>query len=242
MPFFGGSSIYTTHSYDIHLTLVHDTLAEVLGSGVVGTLPITTADLSCSLTAEFLYRVRLPQGFEKFRTCSRMMCSAVDTQVIVLVCTVNGLISVSDTQTRICSGLLGMLYTNWGFRVWRHIFVPTGALGTGTIMIHTLSLQTMLPSTSEWRRKFITSVSPKTHHSKPHSCNMPQAKTEAALQFLESCTAEVALQHSLFCSAEVILTKSCAATSENCTATLESCVAGKWRFSAGFLRISRSHV
>ena len=43
---------------------------------------------------------------------------------------------------------------------------------------------------------------------------MPQAKTEVALQFLESCAAEVALQHSLFGSAEVIFTKSCAAASE----------------------------
>ena len=37
----------------------------------------------------------------------------------------------------------------------------------------------------------------KTHPSKPHPCNMPQAKTEVALQFLECCAAEVALQRSL---------------------------------------------
>ena len=44
--------------------------------------------------------------------------------------------------------------------------------------------------------------------------NMPQAKTEVALQFSECCAAEVALQHWLFCSADDILTKSCAAASE----------------------------
>ena len=58
------------------------------------------------------------------------------------------------------------------------------------------------------------SASPKPHPSKPHPCNMPQAKTEVALQFSECCAAEVALQHSLFCSPDVILTKSCAAASE----------------------------
>ena len=50
---------------------------------------------------------------------------------------------------------------------------------------------------------------------------MPQAKTEAALQFLECCAAEVALQHWLFCNAEVILTKSCAATSERLHCNIE---------------------
>ena len=59
-----------------------------------------------------------------------------------------------------------------------------------------------------------SSGSPKPHPSKPHPCNMPQAKTEVALQFSECCAAEVALQHSLFCSAEVVLTKSCAAASK----------------------------
>ena len=33
------------------------------------------------------------------------------------------------------------------------------------------------------------SASPKPHPSKPHPCNMPQAKTEVALQFSESCAA-----------------------------------------------------
>ena len=58
------------------------------------------------------------------------------------------------------------------------------------------------------------SASPKPHPSKPHPCNMPQAKTEVALQFSERCAAEVALQHSLLGSADVILTKSCAAAGE----------------------------
>ena len=56
------------------------------------------------------------------------------------------------------------------------------------------------------------SASPKPHPTKPHPCNMPRAKTEVALQYLESCAAEFALQHSFFCSADVIFTKSCAAT------------------------------
>ena len=60
----------------------------------------------------------------------------------------------------------------------------------------------------------IKSASPKPHPSKPHPCNMPQAKMEVALQFLECCAAEVALQQSLFCNADVILTKSCAAASK----------------------------
>ena len=82
------------------------------------------------------------------------------------------------------------------------------------------------------------SASPKPHPSKPHPCNMPQAKTEVALQFSECCAAEVALQHWLFCSADVILAKSCAAASENCTATLEKLhcrkVALSCRFPADF--------
>ena len=57
----------------------------------------------------------------------------------------------------------------------------------------------------------LCSASPKPHPSKPHPCNIPQAKTEVALQFFECCAAETALQHSLFCSADVICTKSCAA-------------------------------
>ena len=67
----------------------------------------------------------------------------------------------------------------------------------------------------------MASASPKPHPSKPHPCNMPQAKTEVALQFLECCAAEVALQHWLFCSAEVILTKSCAAASEKLHCNIE---------------------
>ena len=62
--------------------------------------------------------------------------------------------------------------------------------------------------------KYLTLGSPKPHPSKPHPCSMPQAKTEVALQFSESCTAEVALQRLLFCCAEVIFAKSCAAASE----------------------------
>ena len=51
--------------------------------------------------------------------------------------------------------------------------------------------------------------------------NMPQAKTEVALQFSECCAAEVALQHSLFCSTEVIWTKSCAAADEKLHCNIE---------------------
>ena len=46
------------------------------------------------------------------------------------------------------------------------------------------------------------------------SPDMPQTKTEVALQFSECCAAEVALQRWLFCSANAILIKSCAAASE----------------------------
>ena len=71
--------------------------------------------------------------------------------------------------------------------------------------------------------------------SKPHPCNMPQAKTEVALQFLECCAAEVALQHWLFCSAEVIFTKSCAATSEKLHCNIENAALQK---SGAFLPLS----
>ena len=64
------------------------------------------------------------------------------------------------------------------------------------------------------KNKCCMSASPKPHPSKPHPCNMPQAKTEVALQFSECCAAETALQHRLFCSAEVIWTRSCAAANE----------------------------
>ena len=67
----------------------------------------------------------------------------------------------------------------------------------------------------------IFSGSPKPHPSKPRPCNMPQAKTEVALQFSECCAAETALQHRLFCSAEVIWTRSCAAASEKLHCNIE---------------------
>ena len=57
--------------------------------------------------------------------------------------------------------------------------------------------------------------------SKPHPCNMSQAKTEVALHFSECCAAEVARQHSLFCSADAIFTKSCAAASEKLHCNIE---------------------
>ena len=81
--------------------------------------------------------------------------------------------------------------------------------------------------------------SPKPHPSKPHPCNMPQAKTEVALQFSECCAAETALQHWLFCSAEVIWTNSCAAANEklHCNiekAALQESGAFLQRFPAGF--------
>ena len=59
------------------------------------------------------------------------------------------------------------------------------------------------------------------HRSKPRPCNMPQAKTEVALQLSECCAAETALQHWLFCSAEVIWTKSCAAANEKLHCNIE---------------------
>ena len=65
------------------------------------------------------------------------------------------------------------------------------------------------------------SASPKPHPSKPHPCNMPQAKTEVALQFSECCAAETALQHWFFCSAEVIWTKSCGAANEKLHCNIE---------------------
>ena len=85
----------------------------------------------------------------------------------------------------------------------------------------------------------IFSASPKPHPSKPRPCNMPQAKTEVALQFSECCAAETALQHWLFCNAEVIWTKNCAAAkTKNCTATSKKLrcrkVALSCRFPCGF--------
>ena len=67
----------------------------------------------------------------------------------------------------------------------------------------------------------INSAGPKPDPSKPHPCNMPQAKTEVALQFSECCAAETALQHWLFWSAVVIWTKSCAATNEELHCNIE---------------------
>ena len=83
------------------------------------------------------------------------------------------------------------------------------------------------------------SASPKPHPSKPHPCNMRQAKTEVALQFLECCAAEVALQHSLFCSADVILTKAALQQTKNCTATVKKAALHE---SGAFLPLSSSHV
>ena len=65
------------------------------------------------------------------------------------------------------------------------------------------------------------SASPKPHPSKPRPCNMPQAKTEVALQFSECCAAETALQHRLFCSAGVIWTKSCTAANKKLHCNIE---------------------
>ena len=84
---------------------------------------------------------------------------------------------------------------------------------------------------------FVCSASPIPHPSRPYPCNMPQAKTEVALQFLESCAAEVALQHLLFCNAEVIFPKAALHQMKNCTATKKQrCrkVALSCRFPADF--------
>ena len=83
-----------------------------------------------------------------------------------------------------------------------------------------------------------SSASPKPDPSKPHPRNMPQAKTEVALQFSECCAAGTALQHCLFCSAEVIWTKSCAAANEKLHRNIEKLrcrkVALSCRFPAAF--------
>ena len=63
---------------------------------------------------------------------------------------------------------------------------------------------------------------------------MPQAKTEVALQFSESCAAEVALQHSLFWSAEVVSTQSCAAASEKLHCNIEKATLRKVALSCRF--------
>ena len=78
--------------------------------------------------------------------------------------------------------------------------------------------------------------------SKPHLCNMPQAKMEFALQSSESCTAEVALQYSLFCSADILSTKSCAVISKKLQRYIEKLRWRKVALSCDFLRISGSHV
>ena len=84
------------------------------------------------------------------------------------------------------------------------------------------------------------SASPKPHPSKPHPCNMAQAKMEVALQFSESCAAEVALQHSLFFSAvwKSFLPKAALQRAKNCTATLKKLRCRKVALSCRFLRIS----
>ena len=80
------------------------------------------------------------------------------------------------------------------------------------------------------------SGSPKPHPSNPHPCNMPQAKTEVALQFSGCCAAEVALQHSLFCSADShFMTKNCAAASEKLQCNIEKAALQK---SGAFLPLS----
>ena len=96
-------------------------------------------------------------------------------------------------------------------KFWRHFLRVAGRLPQSFCKIPRLP-RVFPPSFS---------ASPKPHPSKPHPCNMPQAKTEVALQFSECCTAEVALQHSVFCSADVILTKSCAAASDKLHCNIE---------------------
>ena len=88
------------------------------------------------------------------------------------------------------------------------------------------------------------SASPKPHPSKPHPCNMPQAKTEVVLQFSESCAAKVALQHSLFCNAEItqFYQKLRCSKRKPAEKRWKNSVVRKWRFPAAFLRISSSHV
>ena len=86
-----------------------------------------------------------------------------------------------------------------------------------------------------YQRRSCKSANLKPHPSKPHPCNMPQAKTEVALQFSECCAAEVALQHWLFCSVDVILTKSCAAASKKLQRNIEKAALQK---SGAFLLLA----
>ena len=82
------------------------------------------------------------------------------------------------------------------------------------------------------------SASPKPHPSKPHPCNMPQAKTKlrcnfrnAALQKLHCNTGFSAVQKSFGPEAALQQTKNCTATSKKlrCRKVALSC-----RFPAGF--------
>ena len=86
---------------------------------------------------------------------------------------------------------------------------------------------------------FQSSASLKPHPSKPHPCNMPQAKTEVALQFLECCAAEncTAAIAFLQCGSHLYQKLRC---NERKTALQHRnrCVAGKWRFPAAVLRVS----
>ena len=79
------------------------------------------------------------------------------------------------------------------------------------------------------------SGSPKPHTCKPHPCNMPQAKTEVALQFSERCAAETALQHWLFCSFQSHSDQKLRCNKRKAALQhRKSCVGGKWRFPCRF--------
>ena len=101
-------------------------------------------------------------------------------------------------------------------------------------------LQGKNPEGKNFRK--LLSASPKPDPSKPHPCNMPQAKTEVALQFLECCAAETALQPWLFCSAEGIWTKSCAAANEKLHCNIEKLRCMKVALSCRFPAAFKPHV
>ena len=75
----------------------------------------------------------------------------------------------------------------------------------------------------------------------PATCH--KRKTEVALQFSESCAAELHCNIRFSAVWTSIFTKSCAATSEKQHCNIEkSCVARKWRFPAAVLWVSSPHV
>ena len=116
-------------------------------------------------------------------------------------------------------GLVGGALENFNIaRIFSYLWWPmnrTGENGTGE------------PRPLHW------SGSPKPHPSKPHPCNMPQAKTEVALQFLECCAADVRTATFAFlqCGRHLYQKLRCSRR-KTALQHRNRCVAGKWRFPA----------